>query len=200
MRLLSYYYMVICPDLIWKHNIENIMELNKYKFKNLVISTSGANFLTDKNYSISAMAALEYITGQKGEIRYAKKSIAAFKLRKNMVIGCKVTLRGANGYRFLDTLLYIISPLSDRRKVAKFYPNNGSFNLSIENLLLFPELENKYLYFNFLKGINISINMENKYKQKPNYNTAAVRIYNTKKKTEAKTLESLMSGLQYPCN
>ena len=102
-----------------------------------------------------------------------------------MVIGCKVTLRGANGYRFLDTLLYIISPLSDRRKVAKFYPNNGSFNLSIENLLLFPELENKYLYFNFLKGINISINMENKYKQKPNYNTAAVRIYNTKKKTEA---------------
>ena len=107
-RLKLYYDHVICQDLILKQNYTTIFQLPS--FKKVTINTSSKLYLVDKKYIVPSILGVELITGQKPKLTYAKKSIASFKIRENQLLGCKVTLRGASLYLFLDVLITMILP------------------------------------------------------------------------------------------
>ena len=104
-----------------------------------------------------ATADLQTITGQKPVITRAKKSIANFKLRENVPIGCKVTLRGARMYEFLDRLVNIALPrVRDFKGVgAKSFDGRGNYTLGIKEQIIFPEIN--YDRIEKIKGMNITI-------------------------------------------
>ena len=105
----------------------------------------------------TAAAELGQITGQKPVITRAKKSIANFKIRKGMAIGCMVTLRGERMYEFLDRLSSIVLP---RVRDFKGLPPNsfdgrGNYTLGLKDQLVFPEID--YTRVDKIKGMNITI-------------------------------------------
>jgi len=105
----------------------------------------------------TAAAELGQITGQKPVITRAKKSIANFKIRKGMAIGCMVTLRGERMYEFLDRLASIVLP---RVRDFKGLPPNsfdgrGNYTLGLKDQLVFPEID--YTRVDKIKGMNITI-------------------------------------------
>jgi large subunit ribosomal protein L5 len=104
-----------------------------------------------------AVNELSAIAGQKPVITKAKKSIAAFKLREGMPIGCMVTLRGDRMYEFLDRLLNVALPrVRDFRGVSpKSFDGRGNYTLGIKDQLIFPEID--YSKVDKTKGMNISI-------------------------------------------
>jgi large subunit ribosomal protein L5 len=104
-----------------------------------------------------AVNELAAITGQKPVTTRAKKSIAAFKLRENMPIGCMVTLRGDQMYEFLDRFMNIALPrVRDFRGVSsKAFDGRGNYTLGIKDQLIFPEID--YNKVEKTKGMNISI-------------------------------------------
>src|ERR1700740_52921 len=105
----------------------------------------------------AAVADLTAITGQRPVITRAKKSVAAFKLRENMPIGCMVTLRGDRMYEFLDRLLNVALPrVRDFRGVSpKSFDGRGNYTLGLREQLIFPEID--YNKVEKTKGMNISI-------------------------------------------
>jgi large subunit ribosomal protein L5 len=100
---------------------------------------------------------LTAIVGQKPVVTKAKKSIAAFKLREGMSIGCMATLRGDRMYEFLDRLMNVALPrVRDFRGVsAKSFDGRGNYTLGIRDQLIFPEID--YNKVEKIKGMNISI-------------------------------------------
>jgi large subunit ribosomal protein L5 len=103
------------------------------------------------------LADLGSIAGQKPVITKAKKSIAAFKLRENMSIGCMVTLRGDRMYEFMDRLMNVALPrVRDFRGVSKkSFDGRGNYTLGVKDQLIFPEID--YNKVEKLKGMNICI-------------------------------------------
>ena len=97
------------------------------------------------------------ITGQKASVRRAKKSIAQFKLRKNMPVGAMVTLRGDRMYEFLDRLIAIALPrVRDFRGVSpRGFDGRGNYTLGLRDQLLFPEID--YMKVDKARGMNISV-------------------------------------------
>lgn len=165
MRLKTYYNQVLCPDLLWKYNIDNIMSIPK--LKKIVLSNTSSLMVADPKYGVVTMAAMELISGQKALTTSSKSSIAAFKLRKNMLIGCKVTLRGDLMYLFLEKLVHVVLPRMElpsySSKSYNFVENKqsghslqGSGAISVTNLLLFPELEDHYEIFEKVRGMDIN--------------------------------------------
>ena len=104
-----------------------------------------------------AVNELSSISGQKPVVTKAKKSIAAFKLREGMAIGCMVTLRGDRMYEFLDRLMNVALPrVRDFRGVsAKSFDGRGNYTLGLKDQLIFPEID--YNKVEKTKGMNISI-------------------------------------------
>ena len=104
-----------------------------------------------------AVNELSQIAGQRPVINKARKSIAAFKLRENMPIGCSVTLRGDRMYEFLDRLVNVALPrVRDFRGVSsKSFDGRGNYTLGIKDQLIFPEID--YNKVEKVKGMNISI-------------------------------------------
>ena len=105
----------------------------------------------------AAVEDLQIITGQKPIIRRAKKSIAGFKLRENMPIGTKVTLRGARMYEFLDRLLSTALPrIRDFRGLSpKSFDGRGNYSFGVTEQLIFPEIE--YDKVDKIRGMDITI-------------------------------------------
>jgi large subunit ribosomal protein L5 len=105
----------------------------------------------------SAMNEMTQIAGQRPVITKARKSIAAFKLRENMPIGCAVTLRGDRMYEFLDRLVNVALPrVRDFRGVSsKSFDGRGNYTLGLKDQLIFPEID--YSKVEKTKGMNISI-------------------------------------------
>jgi large subunit ribosomal protein L5 len=104
-----------------------------------------------------AVAELAQITGQKPVITRAKKSIAAFKVREGMPIGCMVTLRGDRMYEFLDRLVNVALPrVRDFRGVpSRSFDGRGNYTLGLRDQLIFPEID--YSKVEHQKGMNITI-------------------------------------------
>jgi large subunit ribosomal protein L5 len=102
-------------------------------------------------------AELASITGQKPVVRRAKKSIAAFKVRKGQPVGTSVTLRGERMYEFLDRLMAIALPrVRDFRGVSpKGFDGRGNFTLGLKDQLLFPEID--YMKVDKARGMNVSV-------------------------------------------
>ncbi|MDR3599646.1 MAG: 50S ribosomal protein L5 [Desulfosporosinus sp.] len=152
-RLKDRYLNEIAPALQQKFAYSNVMQIPKVD--KIVINMGVGEAVQNSKAIDSAVGDLMKITGQKPVVTKAKKSIAAFKLREGMAIGCKVTLRGQRMYEFMDRLLNVALPrVRDFRGVsAKAFDGRGNYTLGIKEQLIFPEME--YDKIDKLRGMDV---------------------------------------------
>ena len=140
-RLQEKYNNEIVPVMIEKFGYKNIMQVPKL---NKIVINMGVGEAKDNSKVLdSAVKDLEIIAGQKAVVTKAKKSIANFKIREGLPIGCKVTLRGEKMYDFADRLINLALPrVRDFRGVsANSFDGRGNYALGIKEQLIFPEIE-----------------------------------------------------------
>ncbi len=140
-RLKEMYAAEIVPAMVKKFGYKNIMEVPK--LDKIVVNMGVGEAKENAKLLESAMKDMEIITGQKPVTTTAKKSIANFKIREGMKIGCKVTLRGDRMYEFADRLINLSLPrVRDFRGVnANAFDGRGNYALGIKEQLIFPEIE-----------------------------------------------------------
>ena len=154
-RLKEQYQNEIVDAMIKKFGYKNIMEVPKL---DKVVINMGVGEAKDNHKVLeSAVADLEKIAGQKAVLTKAKKSVANFKLREGMAIGCKVTLRGEKMYEFLDRLVNLALPrVRDFRGVsAESFDGRGNYALGIKEQIIFPEIE--YDKIDKVRGMDVII-------------------------------------------
>lgn len=141
MGLKEHYQEEVIPALRQKFNYSNIMEVPK--LEKVVVNMGVGDAIQNPKLLDAAVNDLTIITGQKPVITRAKKSIANFKLRAGMPIGCKVTLRGQKMYDFLDKLFNVALPrVRDFRGVsANAFDGRGNYSLGLKEQLIFPEID-----------------------------------------------------------
>ena len=140
-RLKEQYQNEIIDAMIKKFGYKNIMEVPKL---DKVVINMGVGEAKDNAKALdSAIADMEKITGQKAVVCKAKKSVANFKIREGMAIGCKTTLRGDKMYEFVDRLVNLALPrVRDFRGVnPNAFDGRGNYALGIKEQLIFPEIE-----------------------------------------------------------
>ena len=140
-RLKEQYQNEIVDAMIKKFGYKNIMEVPK--LDKVVINTGVGEAKDNAKLLDAAIADMEKITGQKAVVCKAKKSVANFKIREGMPIGCKVTLRGEKMYEFVDRLVNLALPrVRDFRGVnPNAFDGRGNYALGIKEQLIFPEIE-----------------------------------------------------------
>jgi large subunit ribosomal protein L5 len=154
-RLKTLYENEVRPQLIKEFSYRNIMEVPK--LKQVVLNMGLGEAIQNIKILDNAVEELAQIAGQKPVITRAKKSIASFKLRENMPIGCMVTLRRDRMYDFLDKLIHVALPrVRDFRGVsAKSFDGRGNYTLGIREHIIFPEIN--YDKIDKIKGLNITV-------------------------------------------
>lgn len=140
-RLKSIYNDEIVPAMIKKFGYKNVMEVPK--LDKIVINMGVGEAKENAKTLDSAMKDMEVITGQKAVVTKAKNSVANFKIREGMPIGCKTTLRGEKMYDFMDRLVNLALPrVRDFRGVSvDSFDGRGNYALGIKEQLIFPEIE-----------------------------------------------------------
>jgi large subunit ribosomal protein L5 len=155
-RLQSEYRDVIHPKLMKDLGIENALAVPR--LEKIVLNISpGKRAVTDRKAVENAATELALIAGQKPVITTANKSIAQFKLREGMAIGCKVTLRGKRMYEFLDRLINIALPRQRdfRGLSARSFDGRGNYALGIKEQIIFPEID--YDKIDVVRGMDIVV-------------------------------------------
>ncbi|SFC81671.1 50S ribosomal protein L5 [Clostridium uliginosum] len=152
-RLQEKYQKEIIPAMIEKFGYKNIMEVPK--LEKIVINMGVGEAKENQKVLESAVNDLTLICGQKPILTRSKKSIANFKIRENMALGCKVTLRKSQMFEFADKLMSIALPrVRDFRGVsAKAFDGRGNYSLGIKEQLIFPEIE--YDKIDKVRGMDI---------------------------------------------
>ncbi|MFG6383811.1 MAG: 50S ribosomal protein L5 [Lachnospiraceae bacterium] len=152
-RLKEIYQNEIVDALMKKFGYKNIMEVPK--IEKVVINMGVGEAKENAKILDAAIGDLEIITGQKAVITRAKKSVANFKIREGMPIGCKVTLRGNKMYEFVDRLINLALPrVRDFRGVnPNAFDGRGNYALGIKEQLIFPEIE--YDKIDKVRGMDI---------------------------------------------
>ena len=140
-RLKEQYITEIAPAMQKKFGYENVMQIPK--LDKIVVNMGVGEAKENAKLLESAVADMQLITGQKPVLTKAKKSIANFKIREGMNIGCKVTLRGEKMYEFADRLINLALPrVRDFRGVnPNAFDGRGNYALGIKEQLIFPEIE-----------------------------------------------------------
>jgi len=154
-RLKDYYSKTVVPALIKKFNYKNPMQVPK--MEKIVINMGLGEAISNVKIIDGAVLELAAITGQKPIVNKAKKSIATFKLRQGMPIGCSVTLRKNNMYEFFDRLVNAALPkVRDFRGISpNAFDGRGNFSIGLQEQTIFPEIE--YDKVEKVKGMNITI-------------------------------------------
>ena len=154
-RLKTKYNNEVKQQLQDKFQYENVMMIPK--FEKIVVNMGVGEAATDSKAIDGAVRDLRAITGQQPMITRARKSIATFRLRAGMPIGCKVTLRGDRMWEFLDRLFNIALPrVRDFRGIsADAFDGRGNYSLGLKEQIIFPEIE--YDKIEKLRGMNIAI-------------------------------------------
>jgi large subunit ribosomal protein L5 len=154
-RLKDYYIKKVVPALIEKFNYKNPMQVPK--MEKIVINMGLGEAIQNVKIIDGAVQELAAITGQKPVINKAKKSIATFKLRQGMPVGCSVTLRKNNMYEFFDRLVNAALPkVRDFRGISpNAFDGRGNFSIGLQEQTIFPEIE--YDKVEKVKGMNITI-------------------------------------------
>ena len=154
-RLLDKYKNEVIKALMEKFSYKNVMQVPK--LEKIVINMACGDAVGNAKVLESAMADLTVISGQKPIITRARKSLAAWKLRKGMAIGCKVTLRGRRMYEFLDKFMNIALPrVRDFRGVNRnSFDGRGNYAVGVKEQLIFPEIE--YDKIDKIRGMDIII-------------------------------------------
>lgn len=152
-RLQEKYQKEVIPAMIEKFGYKNIMEVPK--LEKIVINMGVGEAKENQKVLESAVSDLTLISGQKPVLTRAKKSVANFKIRENMALGCKVTLRKAQMFEFADKLMSIALPrVRDFRGVSsKAFDGRGNYSLGIKEQLIFPEIE--YDKIDKVRGMDI---------------------------------------------
>ncbi|MBO4400950.1 MAG: 50S ribosomal protein L5 [Selenomonadaceae bacterium] len=154
-RLLEKYKGEVVSALTEKFAYKNVMQVPK--LEKIVINIAAGDSIGNPKALEAAVSDLTQITGQKPIITRAKKSLAAWKLRKGMAIGCKVTLRGERMYDFLDKFMNIALPrVRDFRGVNRnSFDGRGNYAIGVKEQLIFPEIE--YDKIDKIRGMDIII-------------------------------------------
>ena len=154
-QLKEFYVKEVVPKLKETFKYKNIMEVPR--LEKVVLNMGLGAAIQDVKILDSASAELQLIAGQHPVITRAKKSIAAFKLREGMPIGCMVTLRRARMYDFFYKLVNIALPrVRDFRGISgKAFDGRGNYSLGIKEQIIFPEID--YDKIDRIKGLNISV-------------------------------------------
>ena len=140
-RLGKFYKEQIIDALRKKFNYKNVMQVPK--LEKITINIGVGDAVSDPKLLQSAINELELITGQRPVVTKARKSISNFKLRKDMPIGCMVTLRGAMMFEFLDRFINIATPrIRDFRGLPdKSFDGRGNYSVGIKEQIIFPEID-----------------------------------------------------------
>ena len=154
-RLKEHYEKVVKPALMQEFHYKNPLQVPR--LEKIVINMGVGEGTQDGKKVDAAANDLAVISGQKAVVTRAKKSIATFKLRENLPIGCKVTLRRQRMYEFLDRLIHIALPrVRDFRGVSgKSFDGRGNFALGLKEQLVFPEIN--YDQVDAVRGMDIVI-------------------------------------------
>jgi large subunit ribosomal protein L5 len=145
----------VTPSLIQKFNYTSVMQVPKVE--KIVINMGVGEAVSNSKVLDTAVEDLQKISGQKPVVTKSKKSIAGFKLRENMPIGVKVTLRGERMYHFLDKLFNVALPrVRDFRGISnKAFDGRGNYTLGLKEQLIFPEIE--YDKVDKVRGMDVVI-------------------------------------------
>jgi len=154
-RLKQFYLENVVNQLKKQFNYSSVMQVPR--ISKITLNMGVGEAVADKKVMDNAVADMEKIAGQKPVVTLSKKSIAAFKIRDDYPVGCKVTLRKSNMYTFLDRLINIAIPRE--RDFRGLSPNSfdgrGNFNMGIKEQIIFPEIQ--YDKIDKLRGMNITI-------------------------------------------
>lgn len=140
-RLKEKYLKEVVPNMMKEFSYKNIMEVPR--IEKIVLNVGLGEAIQNIKLLDAAQKELSLITGQKAVVTKAKKSIAAFKLRKGNPIGCKVTLRGKMMYEFLDRFISLSLPrIRDFRGISgKSFDGRGNYSLGLKEQFIFPEID-----------------------------------------------------------
>jgi large subunit ribosomal protein L5 len=154
-RLKEHYEQVVKPNLMEQFNYKNPLEVPR--LDKIVVNMGVGEAVQDQKKVQAASNELMLITGQKPVINRARKSIATFKLREGMPIGCKVTLRRERMYEFLDRLITVALPrVRDFRGLSgKSFDGRGNFAMGLKEQLVFPEID--YDKVDEIRGMDVVI-------------------------------------------
>ena len=154
-RLQEKYQKEVVPALNEKFGYKNVMQLPK--IEKVIINMGVGEAVGNPKALDAAVSDLTIISGQKPLLTRAKKSLAAWKLREGMPIGCKVTLRGVRMYQFLDKFMNVALPrVRDFRGVSdKAFDGRGNYAVGLKEQLIFPEIE--YDKIDKIRGMDIVI-------------------------------------------
>jgi large subunit ribosomal protein L5 len=154
-RLKEVYTKEIAPKLKEELGLANVMEVPKITKITLNMGVGEAS--ADRKAMEGALSDMTAISGQKPLVTNARKSVAGFKIREGWPIGCKVTLRGAHMYEFLDRLVSVAIPrVRDFRGISpKSFDGRGNFAMGVTEQIIFPEID--YDKVDTLRGLDITI-------------------------------------------
>ena len=154
-RLRDYFQSDIRPTLMERMNYSNGMQVPKVD--KIVLNMGVGEASQDRKKIETAIEEMSLIAGQKPIVTHARRSIASFKLRDGMIVGCKVTLRGDRMYEFLDRLINVALPrVRDFRGISpKSFDGRGNFALGIKEQIIFPEIN--YDRVDQIRGMDVVI-------------------------------------------
>ena len=154
-RLEKHYKETVVPKLTEKFGYKNVMEVPR--LVKITLNMGVGEAAANKKVLENALADMNKIAGQKAVATLSKKSIATFKIRDGWPIGCKVTLRRAKMFEFLDRLITVALPrVRDFRGVSpKGFDGRGNFTVGLRDQLLFPEID--YMKVDKARGMNVSV-------------------------------------------
>jgi large subunit ribosomal protein L5 len=154
-RLKTHYRDTVVQELTRQFSYKSVMQVPR--IEKIVLNMGVGEAVADKKVMDNAVADLAKIAGQKPIVTKARTSIAQFKIRNGYPVGCKVTLRGARMYEFLDRLVSIAKPrIRDFRGMSgRAYDGRGNYNMGVKEQIIFPEIE--YDKIDALRGMNITI-------------------------------------------
>jgi len=154
-RLQQIYRDTIVPQLKEQLQLSNVMEVPR--ITKITLNMGVGEAVADRKVIDAAAGDLAKITGQKPLICKAKKAVATFKVREGLPIGCKVTLRGARMYEFLDRLISVALPrVRDFRGISpRGFDGHGNYSMGVREQIIFPEIQ--YDQIAQLRGMDITI-------------------------------------------
>jgi large subunit ribosomal protein L5 len=154
-RLKQYYNDTVVSKLTEQFGYTSSMQVPR--IEKITLNMGVGEAVADKKVMENAVSDMEKIAGQKPVVTKAKKSVAAFKIRDDYPVGCKVTLRRERMYEFLDRLITVAIPrIRDFRGISgKSFDGRGNYNMGVKEQIIFPEIE--YDKIDALRGMNITI-------------------------------------------
>ena len=154
-RLKQFYKDSVVKKMTEQFGYTSVMQVPR--IEKITLNMGVGEAVADKKVMEHAVGDMEKIAGQKVVVTKAKKSVAAFKIRDDYPVGCKVTLRRERMYEFLDRLVTVAIPrIRDFRGIpAKSFDGRGNYNMGVKEQIIFPEIE--YDKIDVIRGMNITI-------------------------------------------